>query len=180
MKGAKKISIDIPAKWLYHTIMSRPSNQKKVLQMLIRLSQETRCCSQDEAFCADITFHQFIVLDAIVKKGEIYLSDLHEILSVEKSTTTRLVNPLIQKGFLRRHKAEHDSRAVRLILTKGGVDIHKKVSSCLAGFLQSIVKNIPETQLDNVLGSVEIFSKAIRGAIGESRCGINSRMRIKQ
>ncbi|HET6459963.1 MAG TPA: MarR family transcriptional regulator [Syntrophales bacterium] len=160
--------------------MNRSANQKKVLQMLIRLARETRCCSQDGAFCAGITFHQFIVLDAIVKKREIHLSDLHEILSVEKSTTTRLVNPLIKKGFLSRQKAEHDSRAVKLILTKKGVDIHEKVSSCLAGFLQSIVKNIPEAQLDNVLGSVEIFSRAIRGAIGESRCAINSRMRIKR
>lgn len=149
--------------------------------MLIRLSQETRCCSQDEAFCAGITFHQFIILDAIVKKKrEIHLSDLHEILSVEKSTTTRLVNPLIRKGFLRRHKAEHDLRAVKLILTEEGLDIHKKVWSCLAGFLQSIVKNIPEAQLDEVLESVTIFSGAIRSAIGESRCAINNRMRIKR
>jgi len=148
--------------------------------MLIHLSQENRCCSQDEAFCAGITFHQFIILDAIVKRREIYLSDLHEILSVEKSTTTRLVNPLIKKGFLRRRKAEHDSRAIKLILTDEGVAIHKKVWSCLTGFLQRIVKNIPEAQLNEVLGSVKIFSSAIRGAIGESRCAINSRMRIKR
>jgi len=63
------------------------------------LSRVLRCCCRDEAFCADVTFHQFLILDAVAKQKEISLADLHKLLSVEKSTTTRLVAPLIGKGF---------------------------------------------------------------------------------
>ena len=144
--------------------------QKKILQILVSLARESRCCSQDEAFCAGVTFHQFIILDAVAKKKEIHLSDLHIILSVEKSTTTRLINPLIKKRLLKRVKADHDSRAAKLILTPKGLETYKKVWSCLSAFLIRIIKHIPEGRLDEVLGSVKLFADAMRGAITGSSC----------
>jgi len=92
------------------------------------MSQVTRCCRQDVAFCEGVTFHQFMILDAVARKKEMQISELHKLLAVEKSTTTRLVNPLIQKRLLKREKAQHDSRAATLILTEEGKKIHQKVS----------------------------------------------------
>jgi DNA-binding MarR family transcriptional regulator len=80
-----------------------------LIEVLGGLSQVMRCCCRDDAFCEGVTFHQFMILDAVAKEKELYMADLHKILSVEKSTTTRLVNPLITKGFLRRETASHDS-----------------------------------------------------------------------
>ena len=92
----------------------------ELMEIFVGLSQVTRCCRQDVAFCEGVTFHQFMILDALAGKKEMQISDLHKLLVVEKSTTTRLVNPLIQKGLLRREKAQHDSRAATLILTEEG------------------------------------------------------------
>ena len=98
----------------------RMNNQNtELMEIFMGLSQVTRCCRQDVAFCEGVTFHQFMILDAVAGKKEMQISDLHKLLAVEKSTTTRLVNPLIQKGLLRREKAQHDSRAATLILTDG-------------------------------------------------------------
>lgn len=143
---------------------------REIFEIIMSLSREIRCCSRDEAICRDITFHQFIILDAVAKKKGLDLADLHKILSVEKSTTTRLVNPLLQKGLLKRDKAEHDSRAAKLTLTEEGMETHRKVWMCLGGFFKNITRNIPEDRQEEVLEAVKVFTEAMRKAAAECRC----------
>jgi DNA-binding MarR family transcriptional regulator len=141
-----------------------------LLEIFVGMSQVTRYCRQDIAFCEGVTFHQFMILDAVAKKKELSMADLHVILSVEKSTTTRLVTPLIQKGLLRRDRAENDLRAVKLVLTSEGKNIHKKVWVCLLSFFNKVSRNIPKNQKDNVLKSIHIFINAIKEAAAEYSC----------
>ncbi|MBU1964580.1 MAG: MarR family winged helix-turn-helix transcriptional regulator, partial [Proteobacteria bacterium] len=126
-------------------------NCREIMEIFMGLAREIRCCSRDEAICQDVTFHQFIILDAVAKKGELGLAELHGILSVEKSTTTRLVNPLIRKGLLKRDRAAHDSRAAKLTLTEEGRETHRRVWLCLGDFFQNITRQIPEAQRKRVL-----------------------------
>lgn len=143
---------------------------REIFEIIMSLSREIRCCSRDEAICQNVTFHQFIILDAVVKKGGLDLADLHKILFVEKSTTTRLVNPLLQRGLLKRDKAEHDSRAAKLNLTEEGRETHRKVWMCLGGFFENITRNIPEGRQEEILEAVKVFTAAMRKAAAECRC----------
>jgi DNA-binding MarR family transcriptional regulator len=68
---------------------------KEVLSLVSELCQVVRFCRQDSMFCEDVTFTQFLILDEVAKKGELKMLELHQILAVDKSTTTRLVNPLV-------------------------------------------------------------------------------------
>jgi DNA-binding MarR family transcriptional regulator len=143
---------------------------RELMDILGGLSQVLRCCCRDEAFCEGVTFHQFMILDAVAKEKELQMADLHKLLSVEKSTTTRLVNPLIKKGLLRRDKADHDSRAVKLMLTKEGRETHKKVQVCLTDFFQRALGNVPEKKRNEVLESVKIFITAIKNSANSCDC----------
>jgi len=140
------------------------------MDVLGGLAQVLRCCCRDEAFCEGVTFHQFMILDAVAKEKELHLADLHKLLSVEKSTTTRLVNPLIKKGLIRRDKAAHDSRAVKLTLTNKGKETHKKVLMCLTDFFQRMLGNIQAKKRAEVLESVKIFIAAIKNSANGCGC----------
>ncbi|MDD4357019.1 MAG: MarR family transcriptional regulator [Smithellaceae bacterium] len=140
------------------------------MNLLVGISQATRCCRQDMAFCEGVTFQQFVILDALAKNNELNISDLHGILSVKKSTTTRLVNPLIQKGLVTREKSRLDSRSFVLSLTKEGKNVQHSVRCCLADFLNSIELNLPAGKKDNVLQAVQIFIDAIKNASGVCNC----------
>jgi len=142
----------------------------ELMDVFSGLSQVMRCCCRDEAFCEGVTFHQFMILDTAAKVKELNMADLHQILSVQKSTTTRLVNPLIKKGLLRRDKADHDSRAVKLTLTKEGIETHKKVWLCLMDFCKKVTSNIPEEKKDEVLECVKIFIAAIKNSSNACSC----------
>ena len=145
-------------------------NTTELMEVLGGLSQVLRCCCRDEAFCEGVTFHQFMILDAVAKEKELYMADLHKILSVEKSTTTRLVNPLIKKGLIRRDMAIHDSRAAKLTLTNKGRETHKNVQVCLTNFFQRVLRNVPVKKRTDVLESVKIFIAAIKNSANEDDC----------
>jgi DNA-binding MarR family transcriptional regulator len=151
-------------------ITNLDKNCRELFEIIMDLAREIRCCSRDEAICQNLTFHQFIILDAVTKKGELGLADLHQMLSVEKSTTTRLVNPLIQKGLLKRDRATHDSRAATLSVTEEGKETHRKVWECLGGFFDGIAQNIPEGRRKEVLEAVKVFTEAMRKAAASCRC----------
>ncbi len=146
------------------------SNHDELIDLFIGMSQAARCCRQDTAFCEGVTFHQFIILDAVFKNDELNISDLHKILSVEKSTTTRLLKPLLQKGLLTRLQSSRDSRAFVLILTKDGGNVHRNVHSCLEDFFNKIESNLPTGKKDNILQAVQIFFNAVKNAAGGCNC----------
>lgn len=137
-------------------------NKHELVDVLGGLSQVLRFCCRDEAFCEGVTFHQFLILNAVVKNKELYMADLHKLLSVEKSTTTRLVNPLLNKGLLLRGKSDNDSRAVKLTLTNAGRETHKKVEVCLNNFFEKVLGNIPANKRSDILKSVKTFISAIK------------------
>jgi len=141
-----------------------------LMNIFIGLAQATRCCRQDTAFCGGVTFHQYVILDAAVKNKDLRISDLHSLLGVEKSTTTRLVNPLIAKGFLTKEQAASDSRMVRLVLTKQGLKKHQEVAACLADFFSNIICNLPPQENQAILNSVQTFIGAIKKASGTCNC----------
>jgi DNA-binding MarR family transcriptional regulator len=157
---------------LYYTTMSNniDKNRRELFEIIMSLAREIRCCSRDEAICRDLTFHQFIILDAVAKKGELGFADLHQILSVEKSTTTRLVNPLIKKGLLKRDRATHDSRAATLSVTEKGTVTHREAWECLGGFFAGIMQGIPAGRRKEVLEAVKEFTGVMKEAAAACRC----------
>lgn len=156
---------------MYHTTMIQiKESTNELMEVLGGLTQVMRCCCRDEAFCEGVTFHQFMILDAVAKEKELQMADLHKLLSVEKSTTTRLVNPLIKKSLLRRDKADHDSRAAKLILTKEGRETHKRVQLCLADFFQRVLSKVPEKKRNEVLEAVKIFITAVKDSANGCNC----------
>ena len=145
-------------------LLPKRQDVEELLEVLGGLSQVLRFCCRDEAFCEGVTFHQYLILSAVAKEKELYMADLHSILSVEKSTTTRLVNPLIKKGLLLRNKSDHDSRTIKLTLTKAGKETHQKVQVCLSNYFQKVMGNIPANKRTDVLKSVQIFITAIKNS----------------
>ncbi|HEX7535031.1 MAG TPA: MarR family transcriptional regulator, partial [Syntrophales bacterium] len=137
---------------------------RDVLSLVSELCQVVRFCRQDAIFCEDVTFTQFVILDEIAKKKILKMLELHRILAVDKSTTTRLVNPLVRQGLIERKISNHDSRAVNLTLTPVGRKVHRKVWLCLEGFVGAIDRQIPNRRRKLVYEAVKLFIDAVKEA----------------
>ncbi len=157
---------------MYNTTIMKKNDeyQTKLMDVFIGLAQATRCFRQDTAFCGGVTFHQFIILNAAAKNKYLRISDLHSLLAVEKSTTTRLLNPLLEKGLLTREKSASDSRIFGLTLTKSGRKTHRQVQTCLEDFFNKVAGNLPAGKEENILQAVQIWINAIKNAAGMYNC----------
>jgi len=146
--------------------MKRPVPQayQEVFSLIGEFSRALRCCQQEETFCLDLTLSQFFILHSIAGRGIIQLAELHDILSVEKSTTTRMVSPLIRRGLVTQEKSEQDSRALNLRLTRQGEETYEKIWVCLAEFLETIQKGIPAGERKKIYGATRAFLNAVQGA----------------
>jgi DNA-binding MarR family transcriptional regulator len=145
-------------------------HNKKMLSVISDLCQVVRFCRQDDVFCENITFSQFNVLNTISEKGTMKMADLHRALSVEKSTTTRLVNPLVRKGLVRRQKSPQDGRAADLTLTSEGHKTLANVWACLEEFVESIYAGIPQHERSTVHRALKMFIGAVRNAPRTCQC----------
>jgi DNA-binding MarR family transcriptional regulator len=143
-----------------------------MFSLLSDLSRAVRCCQQEAVFCEDLTFSQFFILDLVAEKGQLRLSELHKILSVDKSTTTRLVSPLVKQGLVRRLKSDQDSRAINLALTKQGESVRKRVWACISRFVDVIQTGIPEKKRAEVYQGVKIFLHAMWNACSAGPCRV--------
>ncbi len=141
-----------------------------MLSIIVELSKAVRCCRQDEVFCEGVTLSQFVILDAVSRGRKLNMASLHDVLAVDKSTTTRLTTPLIARGLVVREKAAHDSRAAVLRLTKNGERVHAEVWQCLLSFLRSIEGHLPEGERAAVIDGIRTFLGALRKA-SLMRCG---------
>ena len=136
--------------------------KREALSLLSDLCKAVRFCRRDSVLCEDITLTQFFVLDAIEEKEELLLVELHRILAVDKSTTTRLLNPLIKQGLVQREKVKKDQRAVNLTLTDEGKETHGKVRSCIVGFIKTVNEGIPEEKRADVYDNLKLFVEAVQ------------------
>ncbi len=141
-----------------------PPLSQEVFTLIGELSRALRCCQQEEAFCLDLTLSQFFILHSIAGRGKIQLAELHGLLSVEKSTTTRMVGPLIRRGLVVQERAEHDSRALNLKLTPRGEEVYQTVWGCLAEFIDTIQNQIPRAERKRVFEGTQVFLKALQDA----------------
>lgn len=150
------------------------SGDREILSIMTELSKTIRCCRQDEVFCEDVTYTQFIILDTIAKNQTLNMASLHEALSVDKSTTTRLVAPLIKRCLVVREKADHDSRVAILKLTEEGKEVYEKVWQCLISFIRAVQAEIPDEKREGVLEGVRTFLGAMQN-VSAIRCEEDTR-----
>jgi len=166
---------------LYITTMhTEPSKDtRKLLFLITELCQAARFCRQDAAFCEGVTFSQFLILDALAAQGRLKMRDLHSVLAVEKSTTTRLVRPLIERDLVRREKADHDLRATYLRITPEGKETYRKVWDCFTEFAGTIRGKIPENDRSDVYRTLRIFLDAIRETSSVCTCNPDNSRKLK-
>jgi DNA-binding MarR family transcriptional regulator len=174
-KKIKKIfSIDKMNIWLYITTMmnKRIDKAAAVFHLLQELGKVMRIFQSEAVLCEGVTFAQFCILDhAAARGGRLGLSELHGLLSVEKSTTTRMVGPLVKRGLVTREKSGNDSRAIEITLTAKGKDVHEKVWGCVSDFIDGVLQHIPGDRRNSVLDALGIFIRSIRQCCGGSAGG---------
>ena len=148
----------------------RVPHNREFLTLLFELCRASRCCQQEAMLCEDLTFIQFYTLDLVAQGDGMKLADLHEALLVDKSTTTRLLEPLLTRGYLRKAQLPSDARAARLTLTEEGRQVHARVGECVGGYLAGLDAEMPAGKRDEILAAVRLLLSVLQRACPSRNC----------
>ncbi|MBQ7828589.1 MAG: winged helix-turn-helix transcriptional regulator [Clostridia bacterium] len=79
---------------------------------------------------------------------DIYQKDIEEHFSVRRSTVSRVVTLMEQKGLVVRENVDSDARLKRLVLTNKALEIHKSIESSLDEVENVIADGISEEDME--------------------------------
>ena len=95
---------------------------------LVRLYQFR---DRDKICCHDISVTQCYALEVLVEVGPQRSQALADALRLDKSTTTRVVDALVRKGYVDRSVTSDDARAVSLRVTRSGRALYERINNDL-------------------------------------------------
>lgn len=97
----------------------------------------------------DLSLEQFNVLRILrgQKGNPINLQDIQERMVNKMSNTTRLVDKLIIKGYVKRNQCEENRRKIEIYITSDGLNILKELDTIIDQTEQNISSNLTKTEL---------------------------------
>ena len=100
---------------------------------------------RDRICCHDISVTQCYALETLVDQGPIRLSALADRLFLDKSTTSRVVNTLVRKGYVEQRADPTDGRATKLSATKQGQRLCSRITADLVDQQKQLVQDLDPT-----------------------------------
>ena len=130
--------------------------QIRILERKLGLLKKNngRCCA------AALTLAQCHALVEIGRVKIISLKELSIILAIDMSTTSRTVDGLVKKGYVKRIPSREDRRSVEISLTESGFEIFETIESNNDTFFADIFNNIPIDEKMNVLHALDVMLAA--------------------
>ena len=102
---------------------------------------------RDLICCHDVSVTQCYALEFLAEHGSLRLQQLAELMLLDKSTCSRVVDSLVKKGYVTRIANTEDRRAVALTATAAGVALHQQIRAELIAQEQQLIAHLsPEVR----------------------------------
>lgn len=115
---------------------------------------------RDKICCYDISVTQCYALEALVEKGAMRSQALAEIMLLDKSTTTRVIDALVRKGYVERAADADDGRALSLRITRSGRGLYEKINRELIAEQAKMLAELDPTVRAGVTDVIQRLAKA--------------------
>jgi len=140
------------------TIAENAEALNSALSSLIRVYQFR---DRDTICCHDISVTQWYALEALVDRGVVRSQVLADALRLDKSTTTRVVDSLVRKGYVERAQEAEDRRAVALKVTRSGRGLYERINRELIAQQVELLHDLDPSVW---AGATEVIQRLARAA----------------
>lgn len=125
---------------------------------------------RDRICCHDISVTQCYALETLVEQGPMRLSELTERLFLDKSTTSRVVQTLIKKGYVEQRDDPSDRRAIALSATRAGRQLCARITADLVKQQKELLIDLDP---DIRAGVIDVIRRLARAADSRFRSGVS-------
>ncbi len=154
--------------------MKTESNLEQQVERLQRNTQELlrkyQMRDRNEISCCGVTVSQCYALDALGENGELTMVQLAKHLFLDKSTATRVIDPLVQRGLVERQSSSRDRREIIVRLTAAGAKLQQRIRAELHTSQRQILERLPVEKREQVLESLELLSLAVHDWLATCCC----------
>ena len=103
--------------------------------------------------------------NSLVERG-LSMGELSTALSVPLSTATRVVDMMVEEGFVRRLPDPSDRRVVRVAFTERGRELYNRMDSYITARVRKIAAYLNEDEMETLLGLLNKVASAIKQVPG--------------
>lgn len=135
----------------------------EAVNQLIRVHQFR---DRESICCHNVSVAQCYAIETLVKLGPLRLKSLADEMCLDKSTTSRVVDALLRKGYALKTLDPNDQRAVQLSLTSQGHELYKTIRKSLIAEEASMISDISPEVVDTALVLLKKLTVAARARLG--------------
>lgn len=114
-----------------------------------------------QASCCGTNLSQCQALVEIGRREALTVNGLAEILMLDKSTTSRIIQYLVDQGWVTRTENPDDRRILEVTLTPEGILQFKTIEKSMNAFYQNVFDAIDLNERNDVVNSIATLVKAI-------------------
>ncbi len=153
------------------TLTTDASDLYDALSNLIRVYQFR---DRDRICCHDLSVTQCYAIESLAT-NPLTVNELSASLYLDKSTTSRVVNALERKGYVKRTVHPDDGRALLLEMTRRGRDLYEKIRSEIVHQERELIAEFDHDTRQALITMVQRLAKAAARCVdtsGGSCCAV--------
>lgn len=93
---------------------------------------------------------------------DIFQKDIEKEFSIRRSTASKALSIMEQKGLIKREPVAHDARLKRLVLTKRAIELNKIAETDLEEIDKRLKLGLTEEELDAFFSTIEKIKKNLQ------------------
>ncbi|WP_296701734.1 MarR family winged helix-turn-helix transcriptional regulator [Algoriphagus sp.] len=132
------MEISLPSETIFHTIESTIKAYRKFAQQ--RISEELE----------NITIDQSIALIHLAEYPDLTQNELADLLFKDNASLTRMINTMVNNGFLKRSMNEEDRRRFKLEITPHGEKVVETLPKIITNNRSIALLGITDTELNQL------------------------------
>jgi DNA-binding MarR family transcriptional regulator len=142
--------------------MSEENEQlQEILDIIFKWDKAIRILERTFNKEFDLTLNQCRVIIHILDKNFVELSQINEWLNIDKSTTTRMIRPLLVHGYIDKFYQFGDKRKIYLRISEKGEENVLKVKAAIDKMAKKSLIKIPSGKRDFMFQTVNDFLKTV-------------------
>jgi DNA-binding MarR family transcriptional regulator len=102
-----------------------------------------------------VTVPQVVTLREIYEHGPLSFTELTEIVSLNNSTVTGIVDRLERRGLVQRERSSADRRRIDIIITTEGIDFLQSVPPPIQESLIEGLEHMSQDEVDTIMWSID-------------------------
>jgi len=130
--------------------------------MMLKMEQVDNSCME---ITKDLSKREFSTVAFIGKEQPVIMRDIAEYLNVPVSTTTGVIDKLVDSGYLKRFHSKKDRRIIEVELSKNGKHTFELLESILFEMCSKMLGDLHGNEPDQLISLLEKVSSNLTSHI---------------